>query len=176
MSRFELTGHDRYRIEAARRDLAAAERLDMSDDRAMARTIGRLEVALRQLLEMVDETAAERGGGPVPTVGPTGVQNVHDDAPVPYAVVRLDYRVSRVELFAALVLGFTETDPDRDPDALTVEEIRRDVEAVLAGSSFSEVWLMVERLERGGFSAVRDRGMQALERALVRAYPAGVES
>lgn len=55
MARFDLTDHDRYRIEKAREELAAAGRLDLSDDRAMARTIGRLEVALRQLLEMLDE-------------------------------------------------------------------------------------------------------------------------
>ncbi|MEV7034586.1 hypothetical protein AB0N99_30695 [Streptomyces sp. NPDC093272] len=53
--RFDLTEYDRYRIAAARRELAKAEQLDMSDDRAMARTIGRLEVALQQLLEVFGE-------------------------------------------------------------------------------------------------------------------------
>jgi hypothetical protein len=55
MGRIDLTDHDRYRIEAARRELAAVEQLDMADDRAMARMIGRLEVVLQQLLEMLDE-------------------------------------------------------------------------------------------------------------------------
>lgn len=59
MARFEMTGHDRYRIEKAREELAAAERLDLSDDRAMARTIGRLKVALKQLLEMLEEGGQE---------------------------------------------------------------------------------------------------------------------
>lgn len=54
-----LTDHDRYRIEAARTELAAAGRLDLSDDRAMARTIGRLEVALQQLLEVFDESGEQ---------------------------------------------------------------------------------------------------------------------
>lgn len=54
-ARFDLTDYDRYRIESARRELAKAEQLDMGDDRAMARTIGRLEVALQQLLEVFDE-------------------------------------------------------------------------------------------------------------------------
>lgn len=53
-ARFDLTDFDRYRIEAAREELARAERLDLSDDRAMARTIGRLEVALQHLLEVFD--------------------------------------------------------------------------------------------------------------------------
>jgi hypothetical protein len=55
MSRFEMTEHDRYRVASARNALSLAAELDMSDDRAMARTIGRLEVALSQLVEMVDE-------------------------------------------------------------------------------------------------------------------------
>ncbi|WP_406418365.1 hypothetical protein [Streptomyces sp. NBC_01614] len=55
MARFEMTGHDRYRIDKAREELAKAAELDMSDDRAMARTMGRLELALQQLLEMLDE-------------------------------------------------------------------------------------------------------------------------
>ncbi|WP_330347514.1 hypothetical protein [Streptomyces sp. NBC_00582] len=55
MARFQMNDHDRYRIEAARRELATAKELDMGDDEAMARTIGRLEVALAQLLEMLDE-------------------------------------------------------------------------------------------------------------------------
>jgi hypothetical protein len=56
MARFDLTEHDRYRIEAARKELATP--VDLADDRAMARRIGRLEVALQQLLEMLDEDGA----------------------------------------------------------------------------------------------------------------------
>jgi hypothetical protein len=59
MSRFETTEHDRYRIEQARAELDALETLDMGDDRAMARALGRLEVALQQLVEMADEAVAE---------------------------------------------------------------------------------------------------------------------
>ncbi|MEF9903694.1 hypothetical protein [Streptomyces sp. P9-A2] len=49
--------HDEYRVRKAREELAAP--VDLSDDRAMARRVGRLEVALEQLLEML----AERGEG-----------------------------------------------------------------------------------------------------------------
>ena len=55
MARMDLNDYDRYRIAQAREALAKAEQLDMSDDRAMARTIGRLEVALSQLLDVIDE-------------------------------------------------------------------------------------------------------------------------
>lgn len=54
-----MTEHDLYRVTKAREALAKAEQLDMGDDREMARTIGRLEVALAQLVEMVDEAVAE---------------------------------------------------------------------------------------------------------------------
>jgi hypothetical protein len=55
MARFELTGHDRYRIEAAREELARLQRRDVSDPLAMAHLLGRVEVALRQLLDVFDE-------------------------------------------------------------------------------------------------------------------------
>lgn len=55
MPRFELDNFDRWRVAQAREALAASEQLDMGDDRAMARMLGRLEVVLRSLLEMVDE-------------------------------------------------------------------------------------------------------------------------
>ncbi|ODA75570.1 hypothetical protein [Streptomyces sp. AVP053U2] len=45
--------HEDYRVRAAREELSAPA--DLSDERAMARRIGRLEVALEQLLQMLDE-------------------------------------------------------------------------------------------------------------------------
>ncbi|WP_328872773.1 hypothetical protein OHT76_23205 [Streptomyces sp. NBC_00287] len=57
MARFDLTEYDRCIIEAARQALAAAENVNLLDGRAMARMIGRLEVAVERLIEMVDETA-----------------------------------------------------------------------------------------------------------------------
>ncbi|WP_330347517.1 hypothetical protein [Streptomyces sp. NBC_00582] len=107
----------------------------------------------------------------LPTFGPTGLQNVHDDAPHGYAVVRLDYRVSRDELFAALVLGFTETDPDRDPALMTVEEVRGEVESTLAGHSFTEVWRVIEQLRDGSFSPWQADRLEGLRQAMGRAYP-----
>ncbi|MEV8036751.1 hypothetical protein [Streptomyces sp. NPDC086182] len=48
---------DEYRIAQARRALVEAEQLDMGDDQAMARMIGRLGVVLSQLLDVVDGSA-----------------------------------------------------------------------------------------------------------------------
>ncbi|MEU4487366.1 hypothetical protein AB0H94_21220 [Streptomyces purpurascens] len=109
-----------------------------------------------------------------PTFGPTGLQNVHEDAPVPHVVVRLDVQLSREELFAALVLGFTETDVDRNPDALSVEAIRTEVESCLASASFNEVWKVLERVEDGHYTGPQLRRLDALRRAMDRAYPVRV--
>lgn len=115
--------------------------------------------------------AAERGGGPAPVYGPTGVQNDHDDQPEPWVTVRVDYRVSRWELLAALAAGYATANEMQDPDGMTVEEIRRDVESFLADTSARELDAMVEevagRVERG-----EDREQfEALRRAMDRAYP-----
>ncbi|MFG2554424.1 hypothetical protein [Streptomyces sp. NPDC048581] len=58
MTRFDLTEFDRCTIEAARQTLAAAASVNLLDGTAMARMIGRLEVAVERLIEMVDETAS----------------------------------------------------------------------------------------------------------------------
>ncbi len=52
--RFDLTAYDRSRILAARRALADAQSMSLLDASAMARMIGRLEVTVEQLVEMVD--------------------------------------------------------------------------------------------------------------------------
>ncbi|WP_432194193.1 hypothetical protein [Streptomyces sp. bgisy027] len=57
MARFDLTEYDRCTIKAARMTLAAAQSVNLLDGSAMARMIGRLEVAVERLIEMVDETA-----------------------------------------------------------------------------------------------------------------------
>ncbi|MFE9927221.1 hypothetical protein ACFYQA_38655 [Streptomyces sp. NPDC005774] len=51
-----LDGHRRYLVEKAREALA---KVDLSDDREMARTIGRLEISLEQLLEIVDPEGSD---------------------------------------------------------------------------------------------------------------------
>ncbi|MFJ9686902.1 hypothetical protein ACIRRX_14630 [Streptomyces bacillaris] len=52
--RFDLTAYDRSRILAARQALADAQSMSLLDVSAMARMIGRLEVTVEQLVEMVD--------------------------------------------------------------------------------------------------------------------------
>ncbi|MER6597461.1 hypothetical protein [Streptomyces parvus] len=52
--RFDLTEYDRTRILAARQTLADAQSVSLLDASAMARMIGRLEVTVEQLIEMLD--------------------------------------------------------------------------------------------------------------------------
>ncbi|MFF4360845.1 DUF6907 domain-containing protein [Streptomyces sp. NPDC001604] len=115
--------------------------------------------------------AAERGEGPAPLYGPTERQNVHDDQPKPHVVVRVDFLMSRFELFALLADGYATTNIERSPDDMTVEQIRSDVEAACAGISSLELDALVEtvagQIERGD----HPEQMQALRRAMDRAYP-----
>ncbi|MEU3000470.1 hypothetical protein ABZ684_23365 [Streptomyces sp. NPDC006995] len=60
--RFDLTEYDRTRILAARQALADAQSMSLLDVSAMARMIGRLEVTVEQLIEVVDGAPA---GAPV---------------------------------------------------------------------------------------------------------------
>ncbi|MFJ9888002.1 hypothetical protein ACIQRW_19335 [Streptomyces sp. NPDC091287] len=56
--RFDLTAYDRSQILAARQALADAQSMSLLDVSAMARMIGRLEVTVEQLVELVDAPPA----------------------------------------------------------------------------------------------------------------------
>ncbi|NUK72123.1 hypothetical protein HRW23_22050 [Streptomyces lunaelactis] len=60
MARIELTGSDRIGIRHARKALAASQQADMSDDRAMARAMGRMEAALEDLLSILEPEGDEQ--------------------------------------------------------------------------------------------------------------------
>lgn len=87
MARFDLTEHDRCTIAAARQALAAAHRVNLLDGSAMARMIGRLEVAVERLIEMADEAPgrnavrcpAARPEDPTPCGGPIVVTIIDKD-------------------------------------------------------------------------------------------------
>ncbi|WP_055612830.1 DUF6907 domain-containing protein [Streptomyces phaeochromogenes] len=115
--------------------------------------------------------AAERGEGPAPVYGPTGLQNAHDDQPEPYVTVRVDYRVSRFELFAALAAGYATSNEMQDPDGMTVQQIRYDVEAQLSLMSWRDMEDLVESVAGQIEQGEHPEQMQALKRAMDRAYP-----
>lgn len=171
MSRFNLTGHDRYRISKAREELAALDGLDLGDERAMARTIGRLEVALQQLVEMVDQAERDERPGGLPTFGPTELQNVHDDTGPAVAIVRVDFALSREELQTALAYGYAESNSMRPIGELSVEEVRAEVEGYVAITGYMQMIRHVEseRVRRPQGDPVTNAAFDA---ALDRAYPA----
>ncbi|MEV7427028.1 hypothetical protein [Streptomyces sp. NPDC091212] len=108
----------------------------------------------------------------LPVFGPTGVANVHDDASVSYGIIRIDYLVSREELFAALVMGFTDTNPERDPAVLSVNDVRREVEGTLATASGTDVTRFAARLAHvEGRTVEQEDRLHRLSQALDRAYP-----
>lgn len=115
--------------------------------------------------------AADGGGGPAPVYGPSSIQNAHDDQPEPFVRVRVDYQMSRIELFAALAAGYATTNTGVNPDDMTVAQIRYDVEAQLSLMSWREMEDLVEtsagQIERGE----HPEQMAALKRAIDRAYP-----
>lgn len=115
--------------------------------------------------------AAEPGEGEPPVFGPTGVQNAHDDQPEPYVVVRVAYRLSRFELFAALADGYATTNTGADPDSMTVQQIRSDVEACLCLASWRDMEDLVERVARQIEAGEHPEQMQAMKRAMDRAFP-----
>jgi len=79
VSRFPLNEYDEHRVQKAREELAADP--DLADDRAMARKIGRLEVVLQQLLEMLDEPGEQQQ---TPQGGTVTLATVdHGDVTVP---------------------------------------------------------------------------------------------
>lgn len=160
-----MTGHDRYRVGKAREVL---DSLDMGDDRAMARTIGRLEVALQQLLEMVDEELPDPGD--LPVLGPTELQNAHDDTGPAVVIVRVHFALSWEELQTALVYGYAESNVDRPIGELSVEEVRAEVEGYLGFTGYAQMLLHVEseRVRRPEDPAMN----AAVDAALARAYSA----
>lgn len=127
----------------------------------------------RHFPEIARFLAAERGEGPAPVFGPGDLQNAHDDQPEPHVVVRVAYRLSRIELFAAFTAGYAMTNVGQDPDSMTVKQIRYDVEGHLADSSVLMLDDLVTdvagKLQRGEDTAQ----MEALKRAVDRAYPVG---
>lgn len=61
MARRDLTETDRCYIARARKVLADAKVADLADDREMARTIGRLEAVVTQLLFIADPDSHDDG-------------------------------------------------------------------------------------------------------------------
>ncbi|MEH0553407.1 hypothetical protein [Streptomyces sp. B21-101] len=167
MSRFDLAGHDEYRVRKAREELAAAP--DMSDDRPMARKIGRLEVALQQLLEMLDEGGPTETPGPqLPAYGPSEV--FEDEGITPHVIVRVAIAMSREQLITALTIGVTNLGVV-DPAELSDDEVRREVEAYFATCGIVEIDTLIAEGWLTSFAPAARQRMADIVAAVERAYP-----
>ena len=138
------------------------------DDERAARFVARHFPEVARFLE------TGRPSGPTPVYGPGRLQNIHDDQPAPYVTVRVDYRLSRDELYALVAAGYASTNRDEHPDELAVDEIRDDVESELAATSVLELSRLVEQVREQIERGEHTEQMQALKRAMERAYPLSV--
>ncbi|WP_030409725.1 hypothetical protein [Streptomyces albus] len=109
-----------------------------------------------------------------PASGPTGVAGVEHYGEPLAAVVRLDVALTRGQILAAVAEGFSYRE-DRDPDTLTVAEVRWMVEqAIETGGTLAlaadadTIW---DGFGTDDWGAELTERMLGLARAVDRAYP-----
>jgi hypothetical protein len=107
--------------------------------------------------------------GTLPVYGPTDPHG--DEDHTPEVIVRVDYALSREQVVTALGISFAEIAADRDPEALTVAEVRYEVEGFLAVQGIYELDRQMERDAQRTFPPEQQRVMQVLAEAVERAYP-----
>jgi hypothetical protein len=105
----------------------------------------------------------------LPVYGPTEVFREEDTEPD--AVVRVAFALSREQLLTALSIGFTEMIPDVDPETITVEETRKEVEGWLHAAAVIELDRYVRQGQLTAYPPEAQPVMDALAAALDRAYP-----
>lgn len=105
----------------------------------------------------------------LPMFGPTDLFD--DEGITPDVIVRVDYALSREQLHAALMVGFTEIAEGRSPEDMSVVEVRTEVEGYLAAQGIVSVDNQIADDEHRDFTAEQQRIMQLLAEAIERAYP-----
>lgn len=108
----------------------------------------------------------------MPVYGPT--DPFGDEEHEPDVIVRVDFLMSREQLTTALGIAWAEIAGGRDPESLTVAEVRHEVEAWLSVQAFLALGEQMERDQARAFPPEQQRVMQLLAEAVERAYP-GVE-
>ncbi|WP_238431852.1 hypothetical protein [Streptomyces cavernae] len=112
-----------------------------------------------------------RGGQHLlPAFGPT--ETFDGDAGTPEVVVHVAYALTREQLLTALSIGFTEVDPARDAENLTVEEVRVEVEGWLSAHGIIELGRYQAQGQLTAYPPEAQPTMDALAEAIDRAYPA----
>lgn len=107
----------------------------------------------------------------LPVFGPFEVQGGVDELEPAVAVVRVAFALTRAQLVTALGMSFAGLGPDRTPESLTDDEVRREIEGQLAAEAIIELDRQAEDDEEHGFTPVQQRVMDLLAEAVDRAYP-----
>lgn len=107
--------------------------------------------------------------GNLPVYGPT--EPFGDEEHESEVIVRVDFLMSREQIATALGMAWAEIAGDRNPEALTVVEVRHEVEAWLSVQAFHELDVQMERDAARAWSPERQRAMQLLAAAVQHAYP-----
>ncbi|RPE44139.1 hypothetical protein EDD90_7369 [Streptomyces sp. Ag109_O5-1] len=106
----------------------------------------------------------------LPVFGPTEV--LDDEGITPEVIVRTDVALSREQLAAALGIAFSDIAADQDPEQLTVLQTRTEIEGMLTAGGIVSIDNLLARDQDTEFTAERRAVMDALRRAVDRAYPA----
>lgn len=149
----------------------------------------------RHFPEVAGFLAAERGEGLVPTFGPTGLEMVDepgeqaaaepeqlpvygpsevfdDEGVTPHVVVRVAVALSREQLVTALAIGVTNLGADTDPEQMTADEVRREIEGYFAAVGLVEIDTLIDEGWPRSFPPAAQLRMDAIAAAVERAYPA----
>jgi hypothetical protein len=106
----------------------------------------------------------------LPTFGPFEVQGGVDELEPAVAVVRVAFALTRTQLVTALAMSFAGLGPDRTPESLTDDEVRREVEGQLAAEALIEIDHQMEHDEQHGFTPEQQRAIDLLAAAVDRAF------
>lgn len=125
----------------------------------------------RHFPEVARFLATERGEE-LPVFGPFEVQGGVDELEPAVAVVQVAFALTRTQLVTALAMSFAGLGPERTPESLTDDEVRREVEGQLAAEAIIELDQMMEANERTVFPPMQQRAMDLLGVAVDRAFAA----
>jgi hypothetical protein len=127
------------------------------------------EFVARHFPETTRFLAAERLSE-LPTFGPFEVQGGVDELEPAVAVVRVAFALTRTQLVTALAMSFAGLGPERTPESLTDDEVRREVEGQLAAEAIIELDHLMEANERTEFTPEQQRAIDLLAAAVDRAF------
>ncbi|MFJ2964234.1 DUF6907 domain-containing protein [Streptomyces collinus] len=123
----------------------------------------------RHFPEVAEFLATERGER-LPAFGPYEVQGGVDELEPAVAVVRVAFALTRTQLVTALAMSFAGLGPERTPESLTDDEVRREIEGQLAAEAIIELDHLMEANEQAEFTPEQQRAIDLLAATVDRAF------